>query len=66
MDNSKSIYVKILKINGKRYKWYSGDQEIWYEGLDELLRKEFRTQGEFYQEICGVSYEDAERVGWHP
>jgi len=42
---------------------YNGKE---YKELSKLLASEFHKQGEFYEKILGVSWDDAEIAEWHP
>jgi len=64
----------ITTIDGQSFVSYRVVQEIdgvkvASEAYDDevlVLKKLFKDQGELYEQIFGVSREDARRAGWHP
>lgn len=53
------------KVNGNEdiFYRYQGKE---YEKLSQILKEEFKDQGEFYHKIAGVDREKAYLAGWHP
>jgi len=61
-------------VDGRSFVSYRVVQEIdgvkvaseAYDDEALVLKKLFKDQGELYEQIFGVSREDARRAGWHP
>lgn len=59
------ILVKKIRTGTRTYTTYPYGGED-YQTLASRLFAEFRTQGEFYEKVLGVSQEWARWAGWHP
>jgi len=59
------IKKKVVSVNGcETVTFIYGGNE--YTDLSRLLFSEFEFQGNFYSQVLGVSWEDAQAAGWHP
>lgn len=52
-------------VNGNKLTQYEFGGVV-YDNIQTLLKKNFRTQGVFYERVFNVSEEDAEIAGWGP
>jgi hypothetical protein len=56
------MIIKVSK-DGKKFVNEDGTQ---FDSLQDLLEGTFKDQGEFYEKVFGVSYQEASDANWHP